>query len=414
MQHKKYCAVVDAYSSGALMYDYLSGYGYSCIHVQSAESVLEIYQSSMDIDRYETNIVFQGDLDMLLNELRKFPLEFIITGSEPGVELTDILNNILGLPGNEIGLSKARRNKYLMIEALKKNNLLTTDQICSGEINAILEWTNNKWPVVLKPISSAGSDGVSFCDNKTKLLKAFNTLIGKENKFGIINEQLLVQRFIEGDEYVVNTVSYSGCHYISEIWEIKKIIEQGGGYVYDIGNLLENEGSRQALLSGYVVEVLNSLGIKYGAAHHEVIITKNGPILVEVGARPAGALSKSTVIKSLEYNHVSLCVESYVDPVRFQSRLNTNYVKIKNVSFVCLISNQLGIISDYGNSKKIKSLDSFCSTVGMSTIGDKIEPTVDLFSSPGLIYLVHEDNNIIQDDYNTIRDWESQGFFIVE
>jgi hypothetical protein len=37
--------------------------------------------------------------------------------------------------------------------------------------------------------------------------------------------------------------------------------------------------------------------------------------------------------------------------------------------------------------------------------------TVDLFTSPGIVYLVHDDRAVLEDDYQRIRSIEDRGLF---
>ena len=39
----------------------------------------------------------------------------------------------------------------------------------------------------------------------------------------------------------------------------------------------------------YNIKVVKALGIKVGPAHSEIILSKDGPVLVEIGARLNGA-----------------------------------------------------------------------------------------------------------------------------
>jgi len=51
----------------------------------------------------------------------------------------------------------------------------------------------------------------------------------------------------------------------------------------------------------------------------------------------------------------------------------------------------------------------------MAEPGDLITPTVDLFSCPGIIYLVHPDRDVLQRDYERIRELEETvGMFELE
>ncbi len=43
--------------------------------------------------------------------------------------------------------------------------------------------------------------------------------------------------------------------------------------------------------------------------------------------------------------------------------------------------------------------------------GSKVSRTIDIFTLPGIVYLVHDDKNVIEHDYQAIREMEKGGLF---
>ena len=66
--------------------------------------------------------------------------------------------------------------------------------------------------LVVKPIDSAGSDGVTLCETVGAARAAVAKLVGATNALGIKNEAVLVQEWLRGDEYVIDGVSRAGTH----------------------------------------------------------------------------------------------------------------------------------------------------------------------------------------------------------
>ena len=51
----------------------------------------------------------------------------------------------------------------------------------------------------------------------------------------------------------------------------------------------------------------------------------------------------------------------------------------------------------------------------MAEAGDEITPTIDLFSCPGMVYLVDPDRDVLKRDYDRLRELErGEGLFEVE
>ena len=74
-------------------------------------------------------------------------------------------------------------------------------------------------PVIVKPVESAGSDGVMLCQTKEDAQAHFELLLRSQRKVGSQSASVLVQEFLKGDEYVVDHVSRDGVHKTVMIWK---------------------------------------------------------------------------------------------------------------------------------------------------------------------------------------------------
>jgi len=75
-----------------------------------------------------------------------------------------------------------------------------------------LNWaeTHPERPLVIKPLASGGNDKVYFCHSSEEIEKAFRTIHGYVNRLGILDSSVLVQLYLRGTQYIVNTVSQMG------------------------------------------------------------------------------------------------------------------------------------------------------------------------------------------------------------
>ena len=109
-----------------------------------------------------------------------------------------------------------------MGETVRQNGLRAVKQLKSSNLNEILhfitEWNPTPFKVIVKPLDSAGSDGVTLCLNINEVQKSFANLYGKLNGLGITNQNVLIQEYLEGDEYVIDIVSKDGVHKVIGIW----------------------------------------------------------------------------------------------------------------------------------------------------------------------------------------------------
>jgi biotin carboxylase len=69
------------------------------------------------------------------------------------------------------------------------------------------------YPIVVKPVESAGSDGVKLCHSYEEATQHFDLLMHSQRKVGHRDgAAVLCQEFLRGTEYVVDTVSRDGIH----------------------------------------------------------------------------------------------------------------------------------------------------------------------------------------------------------
>ena len=147
-----------------------------------------------------------------------------IAGSESGVVLAETLSNDLQLPSNNIDTVILRRDKYLMHEACKQHNL----KIPYQAIISSYEETKNfleilpEQQVVLKPRCSAGSDGVILCNTSQEISHHISSALGTKDAFNQINQTLLIQEYIEGCEYVIDSVVRHGVVKVMAVWKYEK------------------------------------------------------------------------------------------------------------------------------------------------------------------------------------------------
>ena len=229
--------------------------------------------------------------EVLLSYLRTLEVTLlgVVAGSEIGIECCDWLSEAIGLPTNGMSGSEARRDKYIMQETIKAHGLRSIRQIRATHYDQIEHFASiQSFPLIVKPLRSAGSDHIFKCRSKSDLRRAFDSIMNHKNAFGDMNQAVVVQEFIEGTEYIVDTVSRDGVHKVVALWAYDKRSHQGQDFVYYGMSSLSGTSEVGRQLASYTVGVLDAVGIRHGAGHAEVIMTKDGPCLVEVGARPQG------------------------------------------------------------------------------------------------------------------------------
>jgi len=415
MNNINVCAVVDGYSTGRYLPKELSSKGYVSLHVQSQSEIPSVFADSFEPSDYIRNLIHKGDLAATLSELRRYDVKHVFAGSEPGVELADYLSQSLNLLTNGTRLSKARRDKVEMLKVLTECGIRTAAYMKASLPSQIVQWAKERRlsTVVLKPINSAGSDNVHVCETDSEINTAFEQIVGRENKLGYVNSEVLAEEYLVGVEHVVNTVSRDRAHYVAEIWRCEKRRIKGRAAhtsIYDVEKLLPFHGEDQAQLTDYTLRVLDALGIANGPAHAEVMMTREGPVLIEIGARMMGGVNPSAFEACLGTHLVRLTLDAYLSPLSFLPMCGRPYLLQKTAYTVVLISNVEGIVEAIPLTERVKKLESFFDISMKVQIGTRIERTTDLFSAPGIVFLVHPDPAVLEKDYHAIRQMEADGY----
>ena len=401
--------VVDAYSTGASLAPRFAAAGLPVVHVQSSPRLPEFYLRAFRAGDFVENVVHDGDLEATASRVAAHDPAFVVVGAEPGVPLADALSERLGLPSNGSALSAARRDKNAMSEALRSAGLRAAEALKTSDAVEAATWAAARGgdPVVVKPLDSAGTDGVSICKDGAAIEAAFAANLGRPNALHGANEELLVQELLQGTQLFVNSISWDGVHHVSEVWRDNKL-RLGANFIYDYEELLPRHGEQQDQVVPYVEAVLDALGIRFGPAHTEVMLTGTGPVLVESGARMHGSVPDGIVDRCTP-SHQALTAEAYLDPESVARRVAQPYELAAGAYCVMLISQHEGLIVDDAGMREIEALPSFAGTIHMLKPGNRLERTVDLFSCPGFIYLIDPDRERLKADYDRVRELDAAG-----
>ena len=408
--------VVDGFSSGKFVAQRLNDEGCVLMHVASSDGLDSYYYKGFERSIYEKMIV-NTDSGATLASVEKFKPQFIIAGAETGVLLADQLNGHFQLPyRNAIDKSTARRNKYEMIQCITQAQLPAARQFLAGTWQLAKGWINDlgRFPVVIKPVESAGADGVFICDDLQACQVAIGKLLGTTNKLNIANTQVLIQEFLAGVEYVVNMVSLDGAQLVTEVVRYQKRRTATGGVLYDIDELISSDCAEYSLLVDYTRAVVRSLGIRNGPTHAEVMLTGDGPKLVEIAARTDGILRPDVCGKTTGLGQIEAVVLSITAPDVFEQWLAGpfDYRLLRHTYNVCLISHAQGRFKKDLFLGELLKLESFFDAVFYVEDGQPVGVTQDVFSQPGTVYLVHADPGVIAADYHRIRVLEAQGTYL--
>lgn len=403
-------AVVDADGIAAHLPAALAAHGLETVRVRSEAPDVHLRGS------IEADVRHQGDVAATADALRRLDVGFVLAGTESGVLLADELSAALGTPGNGMVRPRARRDKFEMVTAVREAGLATAASFSSPSADEVVAWSEalGSWPVVLKPLASAGTDNVRICGSAGEVRAGHDAIMAGTTRYGSRNETVLAQEYLHGDEYFVNTVSRDGVHHVVEVWRYHKRALDGGHWMYDYEQPVPLSEPRVAELAGYTLDVLDALELRNGAGHTEVMLTPAGPVLVESGARMGGSHQPAVISRCIGTNQVECLALAVARPEEVTQRRLPTYRPRSFLRYVTLISPTDGVVPDEAGFAAVRALPSFVDLVLTTPAGGPVRRTVDLATSVGYVYLEADDPEQVESDYKQLREYEQNGLYTGE
>lgn len=412
--------IVDPYSSGRYLVHELASLRWPMVGIQSSLELAPFWLKQFDASLFVKSIQHES-LEATIDALKEFEVVSVLPGSEPGVLLAEDLADRFGVQSNPSATKGWRRDKHAQQERLREAGVRAVHQIYSSDIDEILTWQQQwgLWPIIVKPTMSGGTDGVYWCHNEDDVRIAHKNECGKMNVNGCMNEKLLAQEYLDGLEYIVDCVSFNGNHIVSGIWVYKKTKDPATRSItYEYAEILESTGPEQNVLREYIFQVLDALNFVNGPSHSEVIITKDGPCLVETGARLHGLKGPKMTEYATGIGTHELVVDIAVNGGRLFTDLHkkqTNY-SLKKYAFETMYRNPKvqGILLDPIDTEEIRNLPSVMDVFPSIIPGDELKITRDLATSPGVLLQVHPVKQQCLDDIARLRELEETTLYKVQ
>lgn len=415
---EKNVLIVDAYSSGRFYVDILKKKGYNPYHLRTGleknPDYVDLFHADLfQPEKYLEDFVGSEDLEKTKEMLKPYRFAAIIPGCEGSVPYANHLAKLMGLPYNRGVISDLLLNKYNMQQALAKANIPHIRSILTAQVDEALNWKKEHKldKVVIKPTSDSSSHGVYICSTEETIRNAFSKVLNTLNSCSKINNTLLVQEYIDGDEYIINHVSQNNVRYLTDIYRYRKIQSPDGNPLYDTIETPSLKNDHLKEMVQYVENVLDILQLDVGFSHSEVKMSNRGPILIEVGARLMGGIPEDKELFSIFEPSISAAIDSYIDnPQQFQNKKDFQMKKPPLFALLkLLISYKEKQLVSIPAIDLLSHLPTFFGMDFKETLKNmKIPKTVNLTTIAGKVFLASEKEEDVLRDYAIIRFLEEE------
>ncbi|GGS50598.1 ATP-grasp domain-containing protein [Actinokineospora fastidiosa] len=397
-------AIADPYSSAHRIAPAFRARGVRAIALRTAFTLPDTARSTWDPGQFDHIIDATAPLERVRERLAALHPIRILPGSETGVRIADELTSAL-LPetGNVAALAAARHDKWQTGLAVIDAGLPALAQLATSDADELARWRTANGldgePIVLKPVHSAGADSVHLVAPHADPRPTFASILGGRNRMGRRDDVVLAQEFARGVEYAVDTYSADGAHAVVMVSVYTKHAVGDRLGIYESVRCLPHDAPETAELADYVRAVLDVVGLRNGSAHVEVMRTARGPRLIEVNARTAGNPLPEMTRLATGADQIDHCVRHVVDGVAGPR----DYRMDRHVTAAFLSSPRTGVVADAG---PLEALADLRTCVGMhltARSGERVDRTVDVFTSIGRVLLAGDDPDAVAADYARVR-----------
>lgn len=259
--------------------------------------------------------------------------------------------------------------KSVMRERLKQNNVPIPKFVVAENLNEFKQAFNDvfKGRCIIKPADNAGSRGVKLLEGhyeENELEREYIICRGYAK-----NGDVLLEEIMDGPEVSVESITVNGKTTIITITD--KIVSKRP-YFVEIGHvepsrLPENIKEQIKLVTERAIAAMN---IKNAPSHTEVIVTQNGPKIVEIAARLGGDYITSHLVPlSTGVNIVRESVKQVIC-----GEVSLDKTKICGAAIQFIGVNEAGIILNIDGVKEAAQMTGVREVKMYAKVGDMVNP----------------------------------------
>lgn len=208
------------------------------------------------------------------------------------------------LPYNSIETVIATTDKRVMRDRLE-GKFSTDPKVYSLDEERKIPQSLN-FPFILKPSISSASRGVTLINSQAD----FENALERALPYCLDVSEILLEEFIEGTQYSIETISFAGKHFVVGI--VKEVLS-GAPYFMERMDVVDKDNTKELLpiVEPFIVDLLNELNIEYGPCHTEVKIKDEQIALIEIASR-SGLVRDRLLKVAGGVNYNKLILQSYL------------------------------------------------------------------------------------------------------
>ncbi len=276
----------------------------------------------------------------------------------------------LNLPSISVETAEWTTNKYMMRERLALGNIPIPEYYKITDLNEFRLISNHfVSPFIVKPADNSGSRGVFLVRSKSEVEAAYY----HAKKYSR-NGEIIMEEFMKGNEVSVETISINGQVHILAITDK---LTTGPPFFVEMGHSQPAEFDFPVLekIKEIARNAILTLGITDGPSHTEIIVTENGPKIVEIGARLGGDnITSHLVPLSTGINMVEACIKLAIGD---KPDLNAKFIKSSAIRYFNTSPGQIQSINGIKEAMQVNGINEITFTKKEGDVIGEIQSSTD-------------------------------------
>lgn len=230
----------------------------------------------------------------------------------------------MGLVSNDIECLNLTLNKYTMRSAFKEAGIPVPRYFLIKSVHE-LELIDIRYPAIIKPVDSGGSQGVNKVNNLQELKDAYAYAEDHSR-----TQTVIVEEFIDGREFSVEYLTCNGIHYNIQITDkvtsgpphfVEMQHHQPADISVDIAIRIRN----------MVESALSLLKISNSPSHTEIKLNSRGELyIIEIGPRLGGDYITSDLVRlstgyDMVHGSIDLALGQFLPPKQLENKYSGVY-----------------------------------------------------------------------------------------
>lgn len=314
----------------------------------------------------------------------------VMSLAEPAMETVGRINDMLGLDGTPYEVAHAFMDKWEMRRRLADSPWSVGAALVDGAGSLRAFGAEHGFPFIVKPLASTASRGVVLVRDEDDLDRAWAEIerIRSRTDWEMsflfhVGDQFLMEEYVDGPEYSVETFSFDGRHVVVAVTEklTRDFIEIGHA---EPARLTPSD---EEAIVACVSDTLTALGLRDGVGHTEVRLSPKGPRIIETHDRVGGDRIMDLVENAYE---VDLETYSVGWPFRLVPELPDRPRPLRGAATRFLFA-EPGSVVEVQGADGVREHDGVVGLDIAVSPGDVVKEAADNFDRAGQVVVVADD-----------------------